>query len=169
MHKRIETRAPSFHSEILTNVLEGYAIPTTVFANLEKVIKQIAEGVKLSGENSREPQQYWVLFTKSEYGKSPRPSKPASSLLRRMYSPPSSPTYVVIRVISFHVTQDAKHYASRKGSYDEVSFDFNFHHYQTEFVEAIFDGVKVKMDKRQIEKGEELLENRITDVVVPTK
>ncbi|KAJ4109390.1 hypothetical protein NW765_004278 [Fusarium oxysporum] len=169
MHKRIETRAPSFHSEILTNILEGYAIPTTVFANLEKVIKQIAEGVKLSGENSREPQQYWVMFTKPEYGKSPRPSKPASSLLRRMYSPPSSPTYVVIRVISFHVTQDAKHYASRKGSYDEVSFDFNFHHYQTEFVEAIFDGVKVKMDKRQIEKGEELLENRITDVVVPTK
>ncbi|KAJ4054619.1 hypothetical protein NW761_000207 [Fusarium oxysporum] len=75
----------------------------------------------------------------------------------------------VIRVISFQVTQDAKHYASRKGSYDEVSFDFNFHQYQTEFVEAIFDGVEDKMYKRQIEKGGELLENRITDVVVPTK
>lgn len=67
IHKRIETRAPSFHCEILTNVLEGYVIPTSVFANLEKVIKQIAEGIKLSGESSREQQQYWVMFTRSEY------------------------------------------------------------------------------------------------------
>ncbi|KAK2692064.1 hypothetical protein QWA68_009052 [Fusarium oxysporum] len=151
MHKRIGTRAPSFHSKILTNVLEGYVIPTSVFANLEKVIKQIAEGIKLSGESSREPQQYWVMFTKPEYDET------------------TQTVQAVIRVISFQVTQDAKHYASRKGSYDEVSFDFNFHQYQAEFVEAIFDGVKDKMDKRQTEKGEELLENRITDVVVPTK
>ncbi|KAK2936519.1 Peptidase S1, PA clan, chymotrypsin-like fold [Fusarium oxysporum f. sp. vasinfectum] len=150
-HKRIKTRAASFHSKILTNVLEGYAIPTSAFANLEKLIKQIAEGIKLSGESSREPQQYWVMFTKSEYEEI------------------TQTVQAVIRVISFQVTQDAKHYASRKGSYDEVSFDFNFHQYQAEFVEAIFDGVKDKMDKRQIEQGEELLENRITDVVVPTK
>ncbi|RKK43031.1 hypothetical protein BFJ66_g10214 [Fusarium oxysporum f. sp. cepae] len=151
IHKRIETRAPSFHCEILTNVLEGYVIPTSVFANLEKVIKQIAEGIKLSGESSREQQQYWVMFTRSEYEEI------------------TQTVQAVIRVISFKVTQDAKHYASRKGSYDEVSFNFNFHQYQAEFVEAIFDGVKDKMDKRQIEQGEELLENRITDVVVPTK
>ncbi|EXL70465.1 hypothetical protein FOPG_13718 [Fusarium oxysporum f. sp. conglutinans race 2 54008] len=128
-----------------------YVIPTSVFANLEKVIKQIAEGIKLSGESSREPQQYWVMFTKSEYEEI------------------TQTVQAVIRVISFQVTQDAKHYASRKGSYDEVSFDFNFHQYQAEFVEAIFDGVEDKMYKRQIEKGGELLENRITDVVVPTK
>ncbi|EXL63179.1 hypothetical protein FOCG_01545 [Fusarium oxysporum f. sp. radicis-lycopersici 26381] len=151
IHKRIETRAPSFHCEILTNVLEGYVIPTSVFANLEKVIKQIAEGIKLSGESSREQQQYWVMFTRSEYEEI------------------TQTVQAVIRVISFKVTQDAKHYASRKGSYDEVSFNFNFHQYQAEFVEAIFDGVKDKMDKRQIEQGEEFLENRITDVVVPTK
>ncbi|RKK89720.1 hypothetical protein BFJ71_g12093 [Fusarium oxysporum] len=151
IHKRIETRAPSFHCEILTNVLEGYVIPTSVFANLEKVIKQIAEGIKLSGESSREQQQYWVMFTRSEYEEI------------------TQTVQAVIRVISFKVTQDAKHYASRKRSYDEVSFNFNFHQYQAEFVEAIFDGVKDKMDKRQIEQDEELLENRITDVVVPTK
>ncbi|EWZ45827.1 hypothetical protein FOZG_06039 [Fusarium oxysporum Fo47] len=99
----------------------------------------------------REQQQYWVMFTRSEYEEI------------------TQTVQAVIRVISFKVTQDAKHYASRKGSYDEVSFNFNFHQYQAEFVEAIFDGVKDKMDKRQIEQGEELLENRITDVVVPTK
>ncbi|QKD51899.1 uncharacterized protein FOBCDRAFT_271632 [Fusarium oxysporum Fo47] len=128
-----------------------YVIPTSVFANLEKLIRQIAEGIKLSGESSREQQQYWVMFTRSEYEEI------------------TQTVQAVIRVISFKVTQDAKHYASRKGSYDEVSFNFNFHQYQAEFVEAIFDGVKDKMDKRQIEQGEELLENRITDVVVPTK
>ncbi|KAI3575570.1 hypothetical protein IWW34DRAFT_809026 [Fusarium oxysporum f. sp. albedinis] len=91
----------------------------------------------------REQQQYWVMFTRSEYEE-------------------------ITQTVQA-VTQDAKHYASRKGSYDEVSFNFNFHQYQAEFVEAIVDGVKDKMDKRQIEQGEELLEDRITDVVVPTK
>lgn len=67
MNKEIKTKVLSFHSEILTNVLEGYAIPSSVFAHLEKALKQIAEGIKLSGENAKEAQQYWIMFTKYEY------------------------------------------------------------------------------------------------------
>ncbi|RKK81839.1 hypothetical protein BFJ69_g3447 [Fusarium oxysporum] len=151
MNKEIKTKALSFHPEILTNVLEGYAIPSSVFANLEKALKQIAEGIKLSGENAEEAQQYWIMFTKYEY----------ENISRTVQAD--------IRVISFQVTQSAKHYASHKGSYDEVSFNFSFHQYQAEFVQEVFAGVKEKMNKGLIEKGEELLEKRITDVVIPVK
>ncbi|RBQ79720.1 hypothetical protein FVER14953_21145 [Fusarium verticillioides] len=149
MSKEIKTKAVSFHPQILTNVLEGYSIPSTVFTNLEKVLKQIAEGIKLSGETSKEAQQYWVMFTKYQYEEI------------------SQNVQADIRIISFQVTKDAKHYASQKGSYDEVKFDLNFHQYQAEFVQEIFDGIKDKMNKKQIEQGQELIENGVQNMDIP--
>ncbi|KAF5557187.1 peptidase cysteine serine trypsin [Fusarium phyllophilum] len=149
MHLEINTKAISLHSQMLANVLEGYSIPTSAFTNLEKVLEQIAEGIKLSGENRREEQQYWVMFTKYQYEEI------------------SQIGQADIRIISFQVTEVAKHYASKKGSYDEVKFDLNFHHCQAEFVHQIFDAVKGKMDKKQIEQGQELLEKGLRYVDIP--
>ncbi|RBA10536.1 hypothetical protein FPRO05_05125 [Fusarium proliferatum] len=149
MNKEIKAKAISFHPQILTNVLEGYSIPTSVFTNLEKVLKQIAEGIKLSGENSKEAQQYWVMFTKYQYEEI------------------SQTVQADIRVISFQVTKDAKHYASKKGSYDEVNFDLNFHQYQAQFVEHIFSGIQDSMNKKQIEQGKELLEKGLQNTDIP--
>lgn len=67
MNKKIESKIFEFHSEILTVVLEGLSIPSSVYTNLEKVLGEIANGIKLQGKDSSETQQYWIMLTKYEY------------------------------------------------------------------------------------------------------
>ncbi|KAH7253105.1 hypothetical protein B0J15DRAFT_549835 [Fusarium solani] len=67
MNKKIESKIFEFHSEILTVVLEGLSIPSSVYTNLEKVLGEIANSIKLQGKDSSETQQYWIMLTKYEY------------------------------------------------------------------------------------------------------
>lgn len=67
MSKHIETKTVEFHSEILTKVLEGFSIPTSVYSTLELLLNQISNGIKLSKSSGTEAQQYWIMLTKYNY------------------------------------------------------------------------------------------------------
>lgn len=67
MNRRIESRISEFHSKIMAVVLEGFSIPPSVYKNLERVLDEITNGIKLQGNHSSETQQYWIMLTKYEY------------------------------------------------------------------------------------------------------
>lgn len=67
MTKHIESKKAEFHSNILSNVLEGFSIPTSVFSALEQLLKQISDGISLSTTSGSEAQQYWIMLTKYNY------------------------------------------------------------------------------------------------------
>ena len=64
MLKHIEVKKVHFHTEILTTILEGYAVPSSVLPNLEKVLKTISDGISASSEKDNTSQQYWIMLTK---------------------------------------------------------------------------------------------------------
>lgn len=91
MKKHIAVKKLEFHNEILTAVLEGYAVPTSVFSNLEKILKQISDGItKVSSTETDDSQQYWIMLTKYiwepqdktvQAGKCPQPHLPRKPVL----------------------------------------------------------------------------------------
>lgn len=67
MYKHIESKKADFHSNLLSIMLEGFSVPTSVFSDLEQVLKQISDGISLSTSSGREAQQYWIMLTKYDY------------------------------------------------------------------------------------------------------
>jgi hypothetical protein len=68
MSKHIETKTVEFHTAILTAVLEGFTIPTSVFGQLEKILGSISDGIIQAGSSSKaENMQYWIMLTRYDH------------------------------------------------------------------------------------------------------
>ena len=82
MTKHIETKAVEFHTAILTTVLEGFMIPTSVFGQLEKILGSIYNGIlKAGSNNSSHNMQYWIMLMRYDYQATTQTVLPSTSCL----------------------------------------------------------------------------------------
>ena len=82
MTKHIETKAVEFHTALLTTVLEGFMIPTSVFGQLEKILGSISNGIlKAGSNNSSQNMQYWIMLTRYDYQAITQTVLPSTSCL----------------------------------------------------------------------------------------
>jgi len=82
MTKHIETKAVEFHTALLTTVLEGFMIPTSVFGQLEKILGSISNGIlKAGSNNSSQNTQYWIMLTRYDYQAITQTVLPSASCL----------------------------------------------------------------------------------------
>ncbi|KAK8073937.1 hypothetical protein PG994_004836 [Apiospora phragmitis] len=153
MSKHIAVNKAEFHTEILAAVLEGYAVPASVFNSLEKVMKKISDGIKLSSSRTANTQQYWIMLTK--YNEQPITGTTQAG--RVITSKPNVRT--VTRVIQFQVSQEAREYAVNKSSVESVKFDLNFN-------PKIFARIPQEIDQKQIATGIELIQKGTIDVAI---
>lgn len=67
MSQKITCKKVDFHLEILTAVLAGFSVPTTVFSQLEAILKTIGNNITLGKQTNQEKQQFWIMLTRFEY------------------------------------------------------------------------------------------------------
>ena len=65
--KRIEVKKADFHTAILKAVLEGFAVPETVYYQLEKILTTIGDNITASRTKGGENQQYWLMLTRYDW------------------------------------------------------------------------------------------------------
>jgi len=149
MLKHIEVKKVHFHTEILTTILEGYAVPSSVLPNLEKVLKTISDGISASSEMDNTSQQYWIMLTKYNW------------------LSVSETVQTVVRVIQFQVDQSARKYSTNKASYDAVSFDLSFNQFQADFNNDIYSKIRDTMDEKLVSQGLDLVKANFLEVEIP--
>jgi hypothetical protein len=149
MSREIKCKKVEFHAEIFTTVLKGFAIPSSVFSALEKVLDVMVNGVlTVTSEKASAEQQYWIMLTRYEY----------QPLLNRVQP--------IVRVIAFQVNSKTSDYVINKTRYSEVNFTLSFSQYQCDFNSKIYKSVSASYDQELIEKGKKLSTLRTTDIPV---
>ncbi|MCJ1309936.1 hypothetical protein MMC25_003597 [Agyrium rufum] len=144
MSKHLETKKAEFHSEILTTVLDGFQIPSTVFESLEQVLGTIATGVQASTSDTPEARQYWIMLTKYDY---------------------MPEVKTVQTIIHFQVSQQACTYTVHQASYESVSFDLEFGQMQADFNNNIYSQIRQEINQKLIDQGKALITGK--SLVVP--
>ncbi|KAK8023938.1 hypothetical protein PG993_012004 [Apiospora rasikravindrae] len=148
MSKHIAVKKVELHAEILTTVLQGFSVPASVYGNLEKVLREISDGiVKTKTDDS---QQYWIMLTKYNWDPFTESSHAGSDsgcpVPGIAASPRIYPGQVEIRV-------------------GLVRLEFG--QYQADFNADIFAKIRPSIDEKHIDLGIELVQKRTTDVSIP--
>ncbi|KAK7192796.1 hypothetical protein DPSP01_011217 [Paraphaeosphaeria sporulosa] len=149
--RNITKRKLEFHTAILTAVLEGFILPTSILTQLEAILNTISNGIlEASSVNDTSKQQYWIMLT------------------RYSYDEYSDSVDASIRTISFSVSQDLKRYTVGKSSYEEVNIDMIFSQYEANFNQKIFAKIQDEMDGNQVAMGAELMKkSKNADFEIP--
>ena len=147
--KDFKLKRAEFHTAILLAVLEGLTVPESAFAQLEKIITAVGDGiVKIGAVNSSEAVTFWI------------------SMSLYTYQPLTSTVEAKIRTIFLQSNENTFKVTVGKNKLEKIDLAFSYQQYDAVFNDEIFGQLVGKISTDLVDKGSNMIANSTMDVPI---
>ena len=147
--KDLKLKRAEFHTVILLAMLEGLTVPESAFAQLEKIITAVGDGiVKIEAVNSLEAVTFWI------------------SMSLYTYQPLTSTVEAKIRTIFSQSNENTFKVTVSKNKLEKIDLAFSYQQYDAAFNDEIFGQLVGKISPDLVDKGSSMIANSTVDVPI---